>query len=670
MSMPRFKVESSYRLTPAQEEAVDALTAGARRGKTHQVLLGVTGSGKTFTVAHVIERLQKPTLVISHNKTLAAQLYTEFRELFPRNAVEFFVSYYDYYQPEAYIPATDTYVEKNATINRKIELMRLAATSALMSREDVIVVASVSCIYGIGSPDTYRRMTVHVRAGEEMERDLFLRRLVAVYYERNDVDFTHGTFRVRGDVVEVFPGHDDRVVRVEFFGDVVDRISLVDPLTGDVLEEREEAFIFPATHFVAEEDAIEEAVRSILHELNERCKELRERNLLLEEQRLRARTLYDVEMLREVGYCPGIENYSRHINGRLPGEKPYTLLDYFPEDFLCIIDESHVTVPQLGGMYRGDRARKETLVAHGFRLPSALDNRPLTFEEFNAYLRRVIYVSATPGEYELSLAGKPVELVVRPTGLLDPVIEVRPTRGQVEDLLGEIKKRAARGERVLVTTLTKRMAEELSGYMREAGMRCTYIHAEIDTIRRVEILKTLRGGEIDVLVGVNLLREGLDLPEVSLVAIMDADKEGFLRSATSLIQTIGRTARNVNAAVILYADTVTESMKQAMEETERRRRIQAAYNAKHGITPATVRKPPMKTLEEILKAERIVRAAAAEDEEEYVLRESIRELEEKMLRAAEELRFEEAARLRDRIEELKAREGGGKREEKEGRRNF
>ena len=652
--MGSFKLVSDFETTPAQEKAAQALAQGIEEGKQHQVLLGITGSGKTFTVANVIERIQRPSLVISHNKTLAAQLYVEFREFFPDNAVEFFVSYYDYYQPEAYVPSTDTYVEKNATINSRIERLRLSASSSLIAREDVIVVASVSCIYGIGPPDTYRKMTVHLTEGEEIEREAILEKLVAVYYERNDFEFANGTFRVRGDIIDIFPGYDECAVRVELFGSRIESISVTDPVTGEKIAKKNDIFIFPATHFVAEEDAIERAVTSIRRELDERCAYLKKKNLLLEEQRLRARTEYDIEMLEEVGYCPGIENYSRHINQRRPGEKPYSLLDYFPEDFLCIIDESHATLPQLKGMYRGDRSRKETLVMHGFRLPSALDNRPLTFEECSAYFDRALYISATPGDYERELAGKPVELVVRPTGLMDPVIDIRPTEGQIRDLLQEIRKRSEQNERVLVTTLTKRMAEDLSSYIREEGIRGEYLHSEIDTIQRIELLKHLRKGDFDVLVGVNLLREGLDLPEVSLVAIMDADREGFLRSSTSLIQTIGRTARNINASVIMYADSVTDSMKQAVEETRRRRDIQHMYNKKHNITPSTIQKGYALTLEEILVAEQMVQYVHSENEDEYLKQESIHELEEKMLKAADELRFEDAALLRDRIEEIRS----------------
>ncbi|MFC1582019.1 excinuclease ABC subunit UvrB [Planctomycetota bacterium] len=647
-----FRIQAPYSLSPAQARAVDQLTSGLQNDQKHQVLLGVTGSGKTFTVANVIANLQRPTLVISHNKTLAAQLYTEFREFFPDSAVEFFVSYYDYYQPEAYIPSSDTYIEKDASINNKIERLRLAATSSLMSRRDVIVVASVSCIYGIGSPDTYSNLSVHLHKGKEMGRDLLLQKLVAIYYQRNDIDFTNGRFRVRGDIIEVFPGYDEFPIRIELFGDTIEKISIIEPVTGDIIKEKHDLFIFPAAHFVAEEEDIKQALHSIRHELQEQLKFLNSKNLLLEAQRLNSRTCYDLEMMKEVGYCPGIENYSRHIDRRLPGEAPYALLDYFPEDFLLLVDESHASLPQIRGMYAGDRSRKETLVQHGFRLPSALDNRPLRFEEFKTHIHQAIYISATPAAYELELSAPPVELVVRPTGLIDPVIDIRPTTGQIQDLLNEIHNRVAREERVLVTTLTKKMAEDLSAYIREAGIKGEYLHSEVDTIERMGILRSLREGTFDVVVGVNLLREGLDLPEVSLVAIMDADKEGFLRSETSLIQTIGRTARNVNAAVILYADRITGSMQRAMDETERRRAIQTAYNTEHNIIPATIRKGFMQTLEEILAADELVSSIVAESQAEYDLGESVKRLEEEMLKAATELRFEEAAILRDRIEEL------------------
>ncbi len=653
--MGDFRIKSDYSPSSAQEQAIETLCKSISSGKKHQTLLGVTGAGKTFTVANVVNNLNRPALVISHNKTLAAQLYGEFREFFPDNAVEFFVSYYDYYQPEAYVPSSDTYIEKDASINNKIERLRLSATTSLMSRRDVIVIASVSCIYGIGSPDTYENLSIRLKTGDMKPRDELLHELVSIYYERNDINFINGRFRVRGDIVEVFPGYEERAVRIEMFGDEIERLSLIDPLTGETIAVKDDIFIFPATHFVVEEDAIERALTSIRTELEERLEYLRSKNLLLEAQRLNARTQYDMEMLKEVGYCSGIENYTRHLNNLKPGQPPYTLIDYFPDDFLMFVDESHVTLPQVRGMYAGDRSRKTTLVEHGFRLPSALDNRPLMFDEFQDHIHQAIYISATPADFELSLSGKPVELLVRPTGLLDPSIDIRPTKGQIKDLLSEIEKRADSGERTLITTLTKKMAEDLSIFIREAGLKGEYLHSEIDTIQRSDILNSLRRGEFDVLVGVNLLREGLDLPEVSLVAIMDADKEGFLRSETSLIQTIGRTARNENAEVILYADSITGSMQRAIRETERRRNIQEEYNRMHGITPKTIQKGFMQTLEEILDAEKLVQDIAQEDEDEFRKRETLKELKTKMLEAAEELRFEEAAMYRDRIENIKKR---------------
>src|SRR6185295_12674055 len=585
-----FRLQADFAPAGDQPQAVEALTAGVRDGRPHQVLLGVTGSGKTFTMANVVANVNKPTLVIAPNKTLAAQLYTEFRTLFPENAVRYFVSYYDYYQPEAYVPSTDTYIEKDASINDEIDKMRHAATKALLERNDVIVVASVSCIYGLGSPASYFDMLVFLDRGGTIERDAMLRKLVDMQYERNDYDFHRGTFRVRGDVVEIFPAYEEaKAIRVELFGDVVESLCEVDALRGKVLRQLERVAIYPASHYVAGDDVMKRACESIRAELKERLAVLRTEHKLLEAQRLEQRTRYDLELLAEMGFCPGIENYSRHLDGRAPGEPPYTLLDYFPEDYLLVIDESHVTVPQIGGMYRGDRSRKETLVEFGFRLPSALDNRPLNFGEFRARVRQVIYVSATPGQWEVERApGRVIEQLIRPTGLTDPEIIVRPARHQVDDLLEEIRRRIAVKERVLVTTLTKKMAEDLTDYLQEVGIRVRYIHSDVETIERVEIIRDLRRGEFDVLVGINLLREGLDLPEVSLVAILDADKEGYLRSERSLIQTIGRAARNLNGKVILYADSVTESMRRALEETDRRRLIQAQYNEDHGITPQTI----------------------------------------------------------------------------------
>ncbi|HPZ98336.1 MAG TPA: excinuclease ABC subunit UvrB, partial [Phycisphaerae bacterium] len=618
-----------------------------------QTLLGVTGSGKTFTMAHVIAALNRPALVISHNKTLAAQLYEEFSELFPENAVEYFVSYYDYYQPEAYIPQRDIYIEKDASRNDDLDRLRLSATSSLVSRRDTIIVASVSCIFGLGSPEDFKRSVISVTAGTTMDRDELLRRLVDLQYSRNDIDFRRGTFRVRGDVVEVHPADEEFAYRIELFGDEVDRIDMIDPLTGRTLASQESIFIFPAVHYVMPEERIAAAIKSIQEELDHRVMELRQMGKLLEAQRLLARTKYDLEMIQETGYCSGIENYSRHLNGMPPGSRPFTLIDYFPEDYVLFIDESHVTVPQIRAMYQGDRNRKETLVEHGFRLPSCLDNRPLRFEEFEQMWNQVLFVSATPGPYELKLCGgEVVEQIIRPTGLVDPVVQIKPARGQVPDLLDRISERVAMGERVLVTTLTKRLAEDLSAFIEQKGFRGKYLHSEIDTLERVEILNDLRRGEFDVLVGVNLLREGLDLPEVSLVAIMDADKEGFLRSETSLIQTIGRTARNVNAEVILYGDKVTPSMQRAMDETNRRREIQLAYNAEHGITPETIVKAIRNSLEQEISARKTAREAIQASEMEYDRAELISKLEAEMFEAAQALDFERAARIRDRIRQL------------------
>ncbi len=641
-----------------QPRAIRELVEGIKRGLKHQVLLGVTGSGKTFTMAKVIEEVGRPALIIAPNKTLAAQLFTEFRELFPENAVEYFVSYYDYYQPEAYVPQTDTYIEKDASINDEIDKLRHSATHSILTRRDCIVVATVSCIYGIGSPDDYATIHLYVEKGMETPRDAILKRLVEMQYQRVEADFWRGTFRVRGDTVEVFPSHEgDTAIRIEFFGDTIEELSEIDPLRGRVRRRLTKALIHPATHFVTTRDNLKRAIESIREELRERLRELREEGKELEAKRLEERTLYDLELLEEMGYCPGIENYSRHLSGRLQGEPPYTLLDYFPEDYLLFVDESHITIPQLGGMYEGDRSRKQTLVDYGFRLPSALDNRPLKFEEFEQRVNQAIYVSATPGEYELRKArGRVVEQIIRPTGLVDPEVEVRPAATQVDDLLGEIKKRVKRGERVLVTTLTKRMAEDLTQYYQDMGIRVRYLHSDIDTLERVEILRDLRLGKFDVLVGINLLREGLDLPEVSLVAILDADKEGFLRSERSLIQTFGRAARNVNGKVILYADTITGSMKRAIEETERRRKLQMEYNRKHGITPTTIKSKIKDIMESIYEADYYTVEVAREEPAEYVAPQDIpakiKELRQKMHEAARRLEFERAAELRDRIREL------------------
>ena len=625
-----------------------------RGGKRFQTLMGVTGSGKTFTMAHLIARLNKPALIISHNKTLAAQLYEEFNELFPYNAVEYFVSYYDYYQPEAYIPARDIYIEKDASRNDDLDRLRLSATSAVVSRPDTIVVASVSCIFGLGSPDEYKASVINLQVGQTMERDDLLRRFVDLQYNRNDLVLDRATFRVRGDVVELYPAYEEFAYRIEMFGDQIERLQTINPLTGATLEAHEQLYIYPAVHYVMPANRLEAAVESIKAELEERLQTFRREGKLLEAQRLAARTKYDIEMLLEVGYCSGIENYSRHLAGTPPGSKPYTLVDYFPKDFLLILDESHVTVPQIGAMYNGDRARKEVLVEHGFRLPSALDNRPMRFEEFEGMWKQALFVSATPGPYELNkTGGEVVEQVIRPTGLLDPQITVKPARGQVPDLLHQIQVRTAVGQRTLVTTLTKRLAEDLAAYIQQAGIKGAYLHSEIETIERVQILRELRDGKYDVVVGVNLLREGLDLPEVSLVAILDADKEGFLRSATSLIQTIGRCARHINAEVYLYADKVTAAMQHAIDETERRRKLQAEYNEQHGITPASIRKAIRKGLEQLISARQAVRGAIRASEDAFDLTESIADLEKEMFAAAEALDFEKAAVIRDRIKKLK-----------------
>ena len=656
--MSIFKLSSKYKPQGDQPEAIKKLTKAFKSGEKFQTLMGVTGSGKTFTMANVIKALGKPTLVMSHNKTLAAQLYSEFKEFFPENAVGYFVSYYDYYQPEAYIPQRDIYIEKESTINQEIDRLRLAATSALMSRKDVILVASVSCIYGLGSPEEYREMYVQLKKGQEIERDTLLLKLVNILYERSDIKFERGVFRVNGDVIDVYPAYEKFAYRIELFGDEVDGLSIIDPVTGDKLEEMEEISIYPAKHFVMPEGKIEGVIESIESELDARLKELRSQNKDFEAQRLEARTRYDMEMLSEIGFCHGIENYSRHISGRAPGDRPFSLLDYFSDEFLMIVDESHVAIPQIRGMYAGDRSRKETLVKYGFRLPSALDNRPLRFDEWESIVQQVLLVSATPAEYEINKChGKTVEQVIRPTGLLDPIVRILPAKTQVKDLLQQIRKRVDKKERVLVTTLTKRLAEDLSEYIKEEGLKGMYLHSEFNAIERVEILKDLRLGKFDVVVGVNLLREGLDLPEVSLVAILDADKEGFLRSETSLIQTIGRTARNVNAEVILYADKVTQSMQKAMDETERRRKIQFEHNKQNNITPQTIRKEIRKSLEDESATKKLARQMVKEDEAEYVTQEYIRELEEEMLQAARDLNFEKAAEIRDRVLKLQSEMG-------------
>jgi excinuclease ABC subunit B len=651
--MKRFDLISEFKPKGDQPGAIDALVSGLGEGRKYQTLLGVTGSGKTFTMAEVIQAVQRPTLVISHNKTLAAQLYSEFKEFFPHNAVAYFVSYYDYYQPEAYIPARDIYIEKDASINDDIDRLRLQATSALLSRRDVIIVASVSCIYGIGNPEDYRGMVVPVKTGEKKERDELLHRLVDVQYERNDVDFGRGKFRVRGDSVDVYPSYEQFAYRVEFFGDTVDRITKIDPTSGEILGPENDITIFPAKHYVMPVETLEGGLGSIEAELEQHLIVLRNEGKLLEAQRLAARTKYDLEMLREVGYCSGIENYSRHFSGRAPGEPPYTLMNYFPEDYLVIVDESHATLPQLRAMYAGDQSRKTTLIEHGFRLPSALDNRPLRFEEWESNVGQAIFVSATPGDWELErCGGEAAEQIIRPTGLVDPEIRVVPATGQVEHLIAEIKKRTEAGERSLVTTLTKRLAEDLSDFFRREGIKCEYLHSEVQTFDRSEILKHLRLGRFDVVVGINLLREGLDLPEVSLVAILDADREGFLRSQTSLLQTIGRCARNVNATVILYGDEITGSMERAINETRRRRKVQMAYNRKHNITPETVRKAIRDGIEKEVSRNREAWSGVGLSEGEYIKQEFVKELEEEMHSAAAELQFERAAELRDRIEEI------------------
>jgi len=653
-----FQLNSEYEPAGDQPRAIEALSQRLLAGERDNVLLGVTGSGKTFTIANAIARLNKPTLVISHNKTLAAQLYSEFKAFFPENAVEYFVSYFDYYQPEAYIPRTDTYIEKDSSINEEIERLRLSATSSLLTRKDVIVVASVSCIYGLGSPDDYENMVIPIRVGEQMAREELLALLVEVQYERNDFDMTRGKFRVRGDVVELCPAYREDGLRVEFFGDEVERISRIDVLTGEVQESLSQEIVFPARHFVTPHDKMRGAVTAIQKELDERVTELEKEGKLLEAQRIKMRTTYDIEMMQEMGFCSGIENYSRHLSGRKPGARPYTLIDFFPDDFLCVIDESHTTVPQVGGMYAGDRSRKTVLVDHGFRLPSALDNRPLNFDEFQATMDQVVYVSATPASYEQEKTdGEVVEQIIRPTGLLDPEIIIKPLKGQIDEVMTESRKRIERGERVLVTTLTKRTAEDLTDYLRDAGLKVQYIHSEVGAIERVEILRALRGGEFDILVGINLLREGLDLPEVSLVAILDADKEGFLRSETSLIQTAGRAARHVNGQVILFADHKTRSIEKLLEVTKYRREKQIAHNRKNGIQPRSVKRGVQESLHVIVSSEQPDHTIASKANQDIDVMDTIRELEQDMVTASENLDFEKAALYRDQIEELKSAAG-------------
>ncbi len=650
--MNTFKLIAPYAPSGDQPEAIDKLITGLKNEAKSQVLLGVTGSGKTFTMANIIARVNRPTLILAHNKTLAAQLYSEFKEFFPENAVHYFVSYYDYYQPEAYIAQSDTYIEKDASVNDEIDRLRHAATSSLFERRDVLIVASVSCIYGLGSPEDYKGMTLSLKHGDFRDRDKILRRLVGIKYSRNDIGFTRGTFRVRGDVIEIIPIYGETIIRIELFGDEVERILEVDPLTGEILGEKETITIYPGTHYITSEEKMKTAIIAIEQELEQELAKLRREENLLEAQRLEQRTRFDLEMLQEVGYCQGIENYSRHLTGRNPGDAPATLLDYFPGDFLLFIDESHVTIPQVRAMYAGDRSRKENLIRYGFRLPSALDNRPLRFEEFEKAINQVIYVSATPAAYELQQAVQVVEQVIRPTGLLDPEIEVRPIKNQIDDLMEEIRVRVNRKERVLVTTLTKRMAEDLTEYLEEAGFKVRYLHSEVHTLDRVAILRDLRLGKFDVLVGINLLREGLDLPEVTLVAILDADKEGFLRSETTLIQIIGRAARNVSGKVIMYADRITDSMGRAIKETNRRRQKQLKYNEKNNITPETIRKAVRDLINvEQVAEEKVVYEAKQRNLSPVEIRELISELEEEMLKAAEKLEFETAAKLRDEMKE-------------------
>jgi excinuclease ABC subunit B len=652
--MAKFELNNAMKPAGDQPAAISRLTEGLRTGKKLQTLMGVTGSGKTFTMANIIAAYNRPTLVVSHNKTLAAQLYEEFKDLFPNNAVEYFVSYYDYYQPEAYIPQRDIYIEKDASKNADLDRLRLSTTMSLSTREDCIIVASVSCIFGLGSPEDYKASVVGVRVGDTIDRNTLLGRLADIQYSRNDFDFQRGKFRVRGDVVELHPSYESFAIRFEFFGDQIEKISYINPVSGDILAQEEQVFIYPAQHYVTSGDRLPIAIEGIKAELSQRLMELRSQAKLLEAQRLEARTKYDIEMLQEVGYCSGIENYSRHLAGLPVGAKPYTLIDYFPKDFLLFLDESHVTIPQLRGMWAGDRSRKDVLVEHGFRLPSALDNRPLRFEEFEEKWNQVVFVSATPGPFEMAKCNNEVvEQIIRPTGLIDPEIFVVPAKDQVAHLIGEIEKRIKVGERVLVTTLTKKMSEDLSGFIAKKGIKCQYLHSEVETLERVEILRNLRLGQFDVLVGINLLREGLDLPEVSMVAILDADKEGFLRSETSLIQTIGRTARNVNATVYLYADTVTESMKKAIDETSRRRKIQLEYNREHNITPETIRKEIRSGLSLELKARQAAREAVRFEPDEFEKVELASTIEKEMLEAAAALDFERASFLRDKLKELK-----------------
>ena len=656
--MPQFKIESKFKPTGDQPQAIESLVNSIERGDKGQTLLGVTGSGKTYTMANIIERVQKPTIILAHNKTLAAQLCSEFKEFFPNNIVEYFVSYYDYYQPEAYVPQTDTFIEKDASINDEIDKLRHSATSALLERRDVIIVASVSCIYGLGNPEEYKKLTISLRSGMEKERDEIIRKLIEIQYERNDIDFARGSFRVRGDSLDIIPASSsNKGIRVEFFGDEIERIREFDVLTGNILGERNHVSISPASHFATSPEVLEKAIKSIEDELEDRLRELNSQEKLLEAQRLRQRTNYDIEMIREMGYCSGIENYSRILDGRDPGTPPQTLLDYFPDDYLMFIDESHVTLPQCRAMYAGDRSRKDTLVEYGFRLPCAYDNRPLKFPEFEGKMNQVVFVSATPSQYEIDHSTNIAEQVIRPTGLIDPVIEIRPVQGQIDDLYAEIKKTTEKGFRTLITTLTKRMAEVLTKYLKDLGIKTTYMHSDIETIERMKIIRDLRLGEFDVLVGINLLREGLDIPEVALVAILDADKEGFLRSETSLIQTIGRAARNSESKVIMYADNITKSMNKAIKETERRREIQIKYNEEHGITPQTIIKEVREVIEATKVAEEKVeyKVEGAKKVSEKDKKKLIKKYTEEMMEAAKNLQFERAAELRDIINDLKSK---------------
>ena len=648
-----FKIHSEYSPTGDQPQAIDKIVKAINNDEKFSTLLGVTGSGKTFTMANIIKNVQKPTLIIAHNKTLAAQLYSEFKEFFPENAVEYFVSYYDYYQPEAYVAHSDTYIEKDASINDEIDKLRHSATAAVLERKDCVIISSVSCIYGLGDPEDYKELMVSLRPGMERDRDDIIKKLIEIQYERNDINFTRGTFRVRGDILEIFPANtDERAIRIEFFGDEIDRITEIDYLTGKIVGLRNHVIIFPASHYVTTKERIDQAVIDIEEELKDRIEYFKENDKLLEAQRIDQRTRYDVEMLKEIGFCQGIENYSRHITGRNAGEKPYTLMDFFPDDYLIIIDESHVTVPQIRGMYAGDRSRKGSLIDNGFRLPSAYDNRPLNFDEFEDNINQILFVTATPGPYEIEKSTTIAEQIIRPTGLLDPIVEVRPINNQIDDLVGEINTIIDKGERVLITTLTKKMSEDLTNYLKEIGIKVRYLHSDIDTLERVEIIRDLRLGKFDVLIGINLLREGLDIPEVSLVAILDADKEGFLRSETSLIQTIGRAARNANGKVIMYADKITRSMNSAIEETSRRREIQMMYNKEHGITPQTIKKSVRDAIEATVVADEEAIYGAIDTNDIESIKESIITLQEEMMEAAQNLQFERAAQLRDKIKEL------------------